>query len=632
LQPVFKNQGSQLAADKEGRRNRMADEKKPSRGKGIFRLERTGVNETGQAPLTVEPRKKTARDLTTQKVDDELGKSEDVSAFALKMPATGEPQNAFSLAKFEGDEDAILFEQSQNNPAASNPSQAGKRKNSKDQNRDSTRNERTGAKIHQLAAPIDRDDSLPLALPAPGRGSESQAGQPNSTPLPKKILVAKSGTGKGIWPDSSRQNSRNASRTSNTAAKSSAGKLSGLPSEYSVTYQLAQSDPYIARRRLFLLLFLASLMGGAAYALIKYPELLKALKTSYEKYVSAPAPMPSIQDDHVGAVAEKADLTFTPELRAAIASGDCGGIIQAGLREVGNDRLATAARVRIIDCFLAGGNYGDAEMMLRPIRSRLAKMSERAINQEALDAGIGESFILSAIAYMKVARFSDATKMVNGRCQTWALTSVCLAKLLVDVKLGNANSAAVGFEAMSIDIGRANPTTRAVMHYIGAQIAVAKNVSVIADDEHGIALKNAPKSNAMLIHEIYNSWSLDLYKRKDLAGLGRLTGKLQQEAAAIDGSLGWKLLMYREFIDSQKGPDAMKKFLNRPDFSAHARRDYEFLITIGPEALAWNQAKRFSELTNDARTDLQGKYSADTTALSKLSVWRLRALLGQYSL
>jgi hypothetical protein len=396
-------------------------------------------------------------------------------------------------------------------------------------------------------------------------------------------------------------------------------------------FNQAQSDPYLARRKVYLIALAVALAVGGGFWVAKHPDSLTLAanfsQNMLRKFGVLKAPLEEDKDE-IPQV-KKMLPTNESELDRAISTGSCANITHAGLSEVENQNLSILSRVRVADCFVAGGSYSDADRMFRPLRSRFQKMQEKSIVSEEVGAGLHEGFVLSVVSYLKTGRYADATKTISGRCRTWEPTPVCVAKLLVSQRLGNSDEVAFGYETISPNGAALVPGVRGFLNLVGAQVASFKGVPFIADERYGIALKSVSKDSATLLREIYETWGADLFRRRDGNGLTRLTNRAQQESSVIDNAVSWKFLLLRDFLDQQKGPQAMARFLSRSDVLYRSKQDFRFLTLIGKEAIEWNQGKKFSDVINDARNEMQNTLHADSKIISEFNIWRLRALIAE---
>lgn len=393
-------------------------------------------------------------------------------------------------------------------------------------------------------------------------------------------------------------------------------------------FRLAQSDPYLGRRRNIMRVVLLILVAALCFAVWQDPEILTRAKTSLTELTDS-FKSKYAKTRKIGKSAKATTPVLDSSLQRAVESGECEAIIHASLRQAANQQLAVKQRNRIIDCFLSSDSLTDAETFLKPLRPQLQKASEKTINDLSNESMLAEGLLLTASAYLRMGRFNEAEKLVEQRCQNFSLTSTCIARLLVSTAIANFTKNRTRNATLLPTQDTSSPLLQSYLSYIKGQLAITGRQTTVSDAQFSRVIQSAPKANLSLVRDAYLAWSIDLYHRRDTASLSKVIKMAQQESPHLEKAIAWKLLLLRELADPQKSQVALQRFFGRPNFVYRAKRDFQFAQAIGADAIRSGYGAQYRQLLSEQITELRNGLRADSATIAILSLWRIRTLLAQ---
>ncbi|MEZ4744231.1 MAG: hypothetical protein R3B45_17565 [Bdellovibrionota bacterium] len=405
-------------------------------------------------------------------------------------------------------------------------------------------------------------------------------------------------------------------------------------------FRQAQSDPYIARRKNFIVFTMTVIVCLLAYVFFTNKPLQKiVLEFAIETVDDIKGKI--LRDSNKSQIKKTSkrhkglsDSTIVEEMRQALATDNCGMITQVGLKGVKSRSLSVMSRVRVADCFQVKNNSTDANIVLKSVKTDMLKMSDTTIKNSMIKGtGYGEGYLLSILILISQGRIDDALLFGKNRCLSWKFSPTCVGKILLMAMSGKLNVANSGYKMIAPGSARGAEVSRAYYYYAGGRLASLQGQSSASDERYSKASRLSTKSNAALSKEIYNAWSLDLYLRKDTANLTKLAHKLRQNPTKVsEEDIMWKILLYKSLIDPKQGSKNLKKFFEHQSTGYKVRGDYEFALAIGSDSIRWNLSRPYSAFLSEINGYLRTRQHASSAIMSRLDLWNIRSniALGQY--
>lgn len=406
-------------------------------------------------------------------------------------------------------------------------------------------------------------------------------------------------------------------------------------------------DSSAGKRKRFILAFVMALVVALAAAAVVYPKQRKRFLNQLSelkedvigavRYKKKKQPRGQEATDEDGQFIVDGDKETRPTRRTPArgpggiqVKRTCKFLVQQGVGR--GVRLTLPEQVDLAECYLAADDLLNAENALSASEAKIQRLSERELNAMKGEGTLADAFHDLMVARLRAGKTREASEMLRGKCNTWAQTNACVAKmmLLADRRVpGGGEGASVMFGST----GRLDNKAQARLWLAGAQLAVADGRPSVADQRYSMALNAAPKLALSLRKQIYEAQALDLYNRGEVVRLKNTTAggiaDLERLAAPTKSLL--KLQMFKELSGATQKTryKTVKSLLTREDITYRARADFELIEVLGPESIRGSVEDDYLRLLKRTRDFYKSKYKTLGLVERRLALWEIRATLSR---
>ena len=385
-------------------------------------------------------------------------------------------------------------------------------------------------------------------------------------------------------------------------------------------------DPARAQfKKIVLILTIFAVVGGAAFLYLR-PVERRLVWRSFDKAQNALSDLlhkPRKKKKKLSRVSTYSNPDDLKTVQALIGATrrTCSQLLA---ESSSGGRLSVGERIDLADCQLVIGNLSGAEAALKPVMGRIGAVSEAEINRSPSNRSIADAFQTAVGTLVREGKSLEATKLLNGKCIKWERTNTCVAKAML---YADRRIPALGIEVMFTSDGKLDRKAQSRLWLAGAQIAAANESASVADRRYGLALNAAPRDALALRKTIYDSQAVELFHRNDVPKLKLLAGRAMKELrpAGAEGVAKLKML-----LDLAEAPDRIKRtkeMLTREELTFRARRDFDLIEILGPEALKGGLETDYLRLVKRTREFYESKYKAADQVSRKLAIWEIRATI-----
>ncbi len=314
----------------------------------------------------------------------------------------------------------------------------------------------------------------------------------------------------------------------------------------------------------------------------------------------------------------------------AAAKRSCKFLVQQGVGR--GVKLTLADQVDLAECYLVQDDLLNAESALVTAEAKTQRLSERELNAMKSDHTLVDAHYNLLLARLRAGKTREAGEMLRGRCNSWAQTNTCVAKmmLLADRRVPGGSD---GAQVMFGSTGRLDAKAQARLWLSGAQLALAEGRQSVADQRYSMALNSAPKAALALRKQIYEAQALDLHNRGEMI---RLKSSVTQAIADL-GRLSappkslLKLEVYKELAvaNVKTRYKTVKSILTREEITFKARADFDLIEVLGPESIRAGVEDDYLRLLQRTRDFYESKYKTLGVVERRLAVWEIRATLSR---
>ena len=385
------------------------------------------------------------------------------------------------------------------------------------------------------------------------------------------------------------------------------------------------ADRSRGRPKKILFMFVVMALIAGAGVMIAMPDIREQVMTD----------VTNSYDDLIGAVRYRKKAPAAPsqnvkqETRAAYipkqstaGTSDCRALVH---KSTGNSSMTVPQRLQVAECFLLIDDPVGAEAALKPTMNKLSRATEAELNAMPANLTLADAHQMMVGVMIRQGRLREAGELLRGRCQKWAQSNTCVAKLMLiaERKIGSTDGDALN--VMFGSRGRLDGKAQARLWLAGAAIATSQAKPKVADQRYVMALSAAPRKAMALRKQIYESQAVDLYHRGELLKIKAAISRAMMDLKSLSSNSKIKLQLLSDLATVSDRGKVVRQALSREEVTFRTRGDFDIIEILGPESIRRNQQEAFLRLLKRTRDHYTTKYKAADSFVTRLDAWEIRA-------
>lgn len=397
----------------------------------------------------------------------------------------------------------------------------------------------------------------------------------------------------------------------------------------------AMIAPSSSRRRVFQGIFVAIILGGLAYC-FAVPEIREQIftfaRTTKEKMINSVRYQPKKRDKNTSRImydkGEKQQIlpVEVAPPRTAIAKRSCQALV-AGTIGVG--KVTVSDRIDLAECYLMIDDFASAEGELTRLRPQLMTTPEKILNGPKASRNLADAYLTLTTIYALQGKHREAAAFTRGKCARWTVSNTCVGKAIQLALRSGVVIGGPGSSNLFSTTGGLDRKAQARLWWAGGLLADKEGQRPTVDQRFTMAMKIAPSDAIALKKNIYESYAVNLYNRREMIKLNSVVNRALGELSRIDRKAKVKLQTLQSLASSQNKTATVRSLLSSEAVAYRARSDFELMEILGVAAVQYKQGENYLRLAKNSRDYFVAKKFDSHPYDRNLSQWEIRMYLSE---
>lgn len=383
-------------------------------------------------------------------------------------------------------------------------------------------------------------------------------------------------------------------------------------------------------KRFFIALILAALAYGFAVPEIR-EQIFSTAKNLKNKMISTVRYQPKKREKNSSRImydkAEKQRQAPVPvkDPRRAVAPRSCQTLVAGS---IGGGKLSVSDQVDLAECYLMIDDIGSAETHLSRLRPQLISTPEKVLNSTKASRNLADAYLTLTTVYALQGKYREALSLTGGKCRSWTVSNTCVARAILLAQRG-APIAGPGSATLFSTTGGLDRKAQARLWWAGGLSAEKTMQRPTVDQRFTMAMKIVPTDAVALKKNIYESYAVNLYSRREMIKMNAVVGRALGDLSRLDRKAKVKLQTLQSLAVSKNKSATVRSLLSSEAVAFRARSDFELLEILGAAAVQYQQGQNYLRLARNSREYFTSKKFESHPYDRNLSQWEIRMQLSQ---